>query len=61
MWATVTEMAPTGNLPIDGDPFLTVQQVVPDYDNHRCDVMVWIDATPVDISYRVTLYIASGL
>jgi hypothetical protein len=56
LWASVCEYDPTGQNPLFGDAYLTVQQIVPDPDNSNVQVGVWIDNVPQEITYRVTVF-----
>ena len=56
LWASVCEYDPTGQNPLFGDAFLTVQQIVPEPANGTVQVGVWIDNVPTDITFRVTVF-----
>jgi len=57
VWASVTEVDPNSQLPIDGDAKLMVQQVVPNYGDNGVDVMVWIDMASQPLHYKLTLFL----
>lgn len=58
LWASITEIDFTTKLPINGDAYLFVQQVVPAYEDGIVDVSVWIDNVPDAINWQCNLYIS---
>jgi len=56
LWASVCEYDATGQTPLFGDAYLTVQQVVPGPDAGVVEVGVWIDNASVDLNFRVTVF-----
>lgn len=59
VWATVTEIDPNTRLPINGEAFLTVQQVAwSPLDGGVVDVSLWIDNVPKPIPWRCSLFVS---
>lgn len=57
VWASVSEIDFNTKLPVLGDAYLTVQQVVGAYEDGVVDVSVWIDNVPDAINWRCVLFV----
>ena len=57
LWASISEYDATGQTPIMGDAYLSIQQVVPGPNNSGyVDIGVNIDNASEDLTYRVTVF-----
>jgi hypothetical protein len=57
LWASISEYDSTGQTPIMGDAYLSIQQVVPGPNlSGYVDVGVNIDSASEDLTYRVTVF-----
>jgi hypothetical protein len=60
-WASVSEWDPINKVPVLGDAYLTVQQVVGAYADGVVDVSVWIDNVPDNINWRCQLFVTQEM